>query len=131
MYDYINYTSKLPFTEGYILITCSRYSFQNVDETVQRLNKRFNLHKTGYVKHRHCKILSDHFTKGICEGVKYRVQIIAKVEENVRNKRGAKDPSFVPKRKAKETEWMKTLRTVYEYGMNDKVGDELQPIKTN
>ena len=65
------------------LITCSKCKLQYVGETIQQLNKRFNWHKSGFrdpVKYGHCKILSDHFTKGLCAGVKYKVQIIEKMD---------------------------------------------------
>ena len=46
------------------------------------------------------------------------------MEGNGKTKRGAMDTSFSEKRKAKEAEWIKTLRTAYPYGMNDKLGNE-------
>ena len=89
--------------------------FQTFDKTVQKLNEGFNLHKTSFKhpsKHGHWKILCDYFTKGICEGAKYRVQIIAKMECSARTKRAAMDPSL-------HMEWM------------IKLVMKLQPIKKN
>ena len=89
--------------------------FQTFDKTVQKLNEGFNLHKTRFKhpsKHGHWKILFDYFTKGICEGAKYRVQIIAKMECSARTKRAAMDPSL-------HMEWM------------IKLVMKLQPIKKN
>ena len=34
------------------------------------------------------------------------------------------EPFFAQKEKAKETEQIKTRRTAYPYGINDKIGDE-------
>ena len=40
------------------------------------------------------------------------------------NRTGAMDPSFAQKRKAEETEWIKTPQRVLVYRKNNKVGDE-------
>ena len=50
------------------VITCNRYSLQYVEETVQKLNKRFNWHKTVFNQPCKCgfvRILLDHFHKGV------------------------------------------------------------------
>ena len=63
------------------LIICCRCSLLYFAETVQKLNERFNLHKTGFKhpsKHGHQKILCDHFTKAFSKGAKYLVQITEK-----------------------------------------------------
>ena len=46
------------------------------------------------------------------------------MEGNGRTKRGAMDPSFTQRKKAEETEWIKTLQIAYPYGMNDKLANE-------
>ena len=50
------------------LITCNRCSLQYVGQTAQKFNERFNLYKTGFNqpgKQSLCRILSDHFHKGV------------------------------------------------------------------
>ena len=108
------------------LLTCNRCHLQYVGETAQKLNERFNFHKTGFrhpTKHGHCRILSTHFNEGLCKGATYKVQILEKLQGNGRTARGALDPSITQFRKSKETEWIRRLRTAYPYGLNDKIGE--------
>ena len=105
------------------LINYCRCSLQYVVKTVQKLNERFNLHKTSFMhppQHGNCKIFCEQFTKGIYKSAKDRVQIIGKMEGNGRTKRVSMDHFFSQKRKAKETEWIKTLQTVYSNGPTNK-----------
>ena len=44
---------------------------------------------------------------------------------------GKIDPKFTVIRRKKETEWMLKLRTVYPYGLNDRVGDEYMTDRKN
>ena len=109
------------------LITCSRCQLQYVGETVQKINERINWHKSCFrhpKKYSFCRILSDHFHKGICKNASFTVQIFEKLEGNGRTPRGALDPSMTSLRKQKERDWMLKLRTVYPYGMNDRIGDD-------
>ena len=79
------------------LITCSNCCLQYVGETVQKLNERFNFHKTGFrhpQKHGHCRILSEHFTIGKCKGAKYSVQILEKLETDGRGSHRGMDTQF-------------------------------------
>ena len=111
------------------LITCNKCFLQYVGETAQQLNARFNGHRTGIKhpkKHGFCRILSEHFNKGCCKNASYQVQILEKLEGNGRTARGALDASQTSKRKARELYWMLKLRTVYPYGLNDRVGDEFK-----
>ena len=41
------------------------------------------------------------------------------------------DPTVTSLRKKKEKNWMLTLRTVYPYGLNSRVGDEYKPENAN
>ena len=109
------------------LITCNKCSLQYVGETVQRLNERFTGHRQGMKspeKHGTCKILTGHFNKGSCKGAEYSVQILEKIDENGRTDRGAIDATQTAFRKQRELHWMLKLRTVYPYGLNDRIGDE-------
>ena len=91
------------------------------------MNARFNSHRRGInqpEKHGTCKILSQHFNKGICKGSSFEVQIIEKLEGSGRTERGAIDVKICRTRRKREDFWMKTLRTVYPYGLNDRMGDD-------
>ena len=43
-------------------------------------------------ENRHCKILSNHFWKGLCKDARYRVEIIEKIEGTDRVYRSTMDP---------------------------------------
>ena len=75
-------------------------------------------------KHGTCKILSNHFNTGLCKGAEYCVQILEKLEGTGRTERKAIDVSITSHRRKREEFWMKTLRTVYPYGLNDRVSDD-------
>ena len=68
------------------LIACNEYSLQHVGETVQKLNKGNNWHKTDFSqssKYGFCRILSDHFHIKICNifrNTTYSVQILKENE---------------------------------------------------
>ena len=65
------------------LMTCNNCNLQYVGETVQKLNIRQAKHTAGFVhpsKQTSCKILTNHFTEGICKGAGHTVQIIEKLE---------------------------------------------------
>ena len=116
------------------LITCSNCNLQYVGETVQRLNQRFNKHRQGIKspqKYGTCRILSNHFNEGCCRGKTYKVQILEKLEGNGRTARGAIDPTLTCKRKERELYWMLKLRTVFPYGLNDRIGDEFKNEDTH
>ena len=109
------------------LITCTRCWLQYVGETVQKINERLNWHKSGFrnpKKYGYCRVLSEHFHKGLCKNASYIVQILEKIEGNGRTPRGAMDASITSLRKQIERFWMLKLRTVYPYGLNDRIGDE-------
>ena len=109
------------------LITCNKCGLQYVGETVQRLNERFTMHRQGIKspeKHGTCRILSGHFNKGTCKGSGYTVQILEKLDGDGRTDRRALDPTKTALRKGRELHWMLKLRTVFPYGLNDRIGDE-------
>lgn len=111
------------------LLTCETCGMQYVGETCQQLNSRFNGHRAGMKnpkKQTSCKILSHHFNFGVCKDSKYKVQILEKLEGNGRTERGAIDSKITSLRKSRELYWMLQLRTVYPYGLNDRVGNEFK-----
>ena len=116
------------------LITCNKCCLQYVGETAQKLNERFNCHRSGFKhpdKYGFCHILSDHFNKGVCKDASYSVQILEKLEGNGRTERNALDPSVTSIRKDREMFWIYQLRTLYPYGLNDRIGNEYKNDNTH
>ena len=50
--------------------------------------------------------------------------VIEKIEGSGRTDKNAIDSKVSSMRKKREDFWMKTLKTVYPYGLNDRVGDD-------
>ena len=102
---------------------------QCVGETALKLNHQFNRHVTTLChpkKHIHCRILSGRFTLGKCGGAKYTNQIIKKLKGNGRTSRNIPENKVTQTCKAKETHWMKKLRKVYPYGLNNLASDDFK-----
>ena len=76
---------------------------------------------SGKTKSNSCKWLPEHFSTGICKNAKYSVQITEKWQDNDITSRSAINLGESVLRRKTETEWMLKLRTVYPYGLNDKV----------
>ena len=109
------------------LLTCSKCSLQYVGETIQGLNQRFSEHRQGInisSDKSGCKILSEHFNSGLCKDSDYTVTILEKLEGFGRTERGAIDLNIRRSRLQREKHWMLKMRTVYPFGLNDRVGDE-------
>ena len=109
------------------LLTCCKCKLQYVGETVQLLRERIRHHVSSinHPDHDHnCRILRDHFSKGLCKNATFTVNIIEKLPGNGRDNDGNMDPAVTRIRKRKETNWMLKLRTVFPFGLNDRVGDE-------
>ena len=108
------------------------WSSQYVRETVQSLNDRFSGHRAGmknpFADNR-CKILSKHFSVGLCKNANYIVNSIEKLSGSGRDDNGNPIPGVTVERHKKETKWMLTLQTVYPYGLNDRVGNECMAEK--
>ena len=111
------------------LITCNKWILQYVREASQNLNKIFNWHNSCFrnpTAYSFCKILNTHFSKGYCKGSLYTVNIIEKLEGTGRTDRNTVDFSAKSIRTARETYWMHELRTVFPYGLNDRIWDEFK-----
>ena len=114
------------------LLTCDNCRLQYVGETVEKLSHRFSGHRVGILnpsKYGCCKYLSQHFNSGPCNGSTYKVQILEKLDGNGRTKINGRDVADKTVtnliRKNKETQWVLIkLRTVYPYGLNDRMGDD-------
>ena len=111
------------------LITCNKSKLQYEGETSQNLNKRFNWHNPCFrnpTAYSFCKILNTHFSKGYCKDSSYTVNIIEKLEGTGRTERNTMDFAAKPLQKAREAYWMHELRTIFPYGLNDRIGDEFK-----
>jgi len=114
------------------LITCRKCKLQYVGETAQKLRERIGQHNSCInhpEKSNNCRILSDHFSKGLCKNATYTVHIIEKLHGSGRDKDGEVDKGITAVRKKIETNWMLKLRTVFPYGLNDRIGDEYMTEK--
>jgi len=102
--------------QNYIyLLTCSSCNVQYVGESVTPLNLRMNVHRRGKSG---CEISIDHY-KNSCPGASFSIQILEKLPGNgYRN--GELDSKMREYRLEREDHWIKTLRTVYPYGLNEK-----------
>ena len=114
------------------LITCSRWSLQYVGETVQKLNKKFNFHRTGFNqpgKYSFCHIPSDHFHKDACCSSSCLVQILKKLKGNG----GTARMLWIlhEKRKQREKSWIMQLKPICPFGLNDCLGDEYKKEDTH
>ena len=104
------------------LLTCLKCSAQYVGETHQELHHRFNDHRSrirNKDKISHTAIMVDHFN-GECKDHGYEVQIIEKLDSNSKLPNGRMDPQVAYQRRKREEFWMKELRTVYPYGLNNR-----------
>ena len=102
------------------LCTCLSCNVQYVGETVQQMNERMNGHRTAKdgCKHeiRHCN--------DACDGYHFQYQILEKLPGDGYDSSGQVDPVMLGIRKAKEDEWIKKLRTIYPYGLNESASDK-------
>ena len=109
------------------LITCRKCRLQYVGETAQLLRERIR-HHVGCMNHpekeHQSRILIEHFSQGLCKNATFTVNIIEKLTGDGRGADGKLDPALTRIRRKKETDRMLRLRTVYPYGLNDRVGDE-------
>ena len=102
------------------LCTCLSCNVQYVGETVQRFNERMNGHRTAKTG---CEHEITH-CKEACNGYNFKYQIIEKLPGDGYNSSGEVDPDMLIIRKKKEDEWIKRLRTIYPYGLNEKASDK-------
>ena len=58
--------------------------------SIQPINKRLNWHKSDFLhskKHRHYRVLCEHFNEELWQGEKYKVEIVEKLEGGSRTSR--------------------------------------------
>ena len=102
------------------LLTCLCCNIQYVGETAIPLHRRMNGHRTAKegCEHeiRHCK--------ETCNGYNFQYQILEKLPGTGYDALGDLDPAMTAIRKTHEDMWIKKLRTVYPYGLNEKASDK-------
>ncbi len=118
------------------LITCKKCKLQYVGETIQLLRERIGKHASSFKhpeKENSCRILAEHFGGGgsFCKGASFTLHILEKLPGNGRDENKVADPAITTVRRRKEKEWMLTLRTVYPFGLNSRIGDEYKPQHYN
>ena len=67
----------------------------------------------------------------MCKEARYTVQVIEILDGNGRDEKNNVDKEVTMLRRKRETEWMLKLRTVYPYGLNDRVGNEYRSTLTS
>ena len=105
--------------QNYIyLLSCKNCGLQYVGESIRPVNLRMNTHRKAK---QGCEISINHY-KHVCPGATFSIQIIEKLEGDG-YKNGALDTEVKKYRLQREDFWIKRLRTVYPYGLNDRVKD--------
>ena len=97
------------------LLTCKKCHYQYVGESCIPLHKRINIHRTSESG---CEIFINHFST-CCIAQSFSIQVI-EVFEGDGYKDGVVDEDMRRIRREREDWWMKTLRTIYPYGLNDQ-----------
>lgn len=94
------------------LITCNKCGIQYVGETLCPLHERMNKHRSN-INHKFHSLVANHFN-GPCSLHDLLVQPIEQISGD------GHDEIITKHRKLRESFWMKELRTVYPYGLNDR-----------
>lgn len=97
------------------LLSCLSCGVQDVGESIVPINLRMNIHRTSKSG---CTFMIEHFNN-VCPGASFSIQILEKLPgDGYLN--GAIDNDMRQLRLQREDYWMKTLRTIYPYGLNEK-----------
>ena len=105
------------------LITCNCCGFQYVGETSQTVRNRIKQHKSDIKCGKKNTYFVQHFNNGRCKGATFTFQVIENLAGTGRTDDNRTDPLSTPARRSRETQWMLALRTVYPYGLNEKIGE--------
>ena len=128
-YEAVSYVNEVLncHTQNLIyLLTCLCCGIQYVGETAIPLHKRINIHRTSKegceheIRHR----------DSVCDGFHFSIQIIEKLPGSGYLSDGSLDPEMTKIRQAKEDEWIKKLRTIYPYGLNEKASEKVTDSNT-
>ena len=111
------------------LIECNKCHVQYVGESGQELSSRVSDHKTRLYKHDATKketVLIRHFHRGACKDALFSIRIVEVCEGEARKGPGKPlDPEVTRKRRAREAFWIRRLHTLYPYGLNDRLDDNI------
>ena len=102
------------------LLTCNICSQQYVGETAPKFNKRMNGHRTSVFG---CEHVVNHKKK--CNGFDFSIQVLEKLVGTGYIDEETMDPEITKLRKTREDFWIKRLRTLYPYGLNEKAFDKV------
>ena len=102
------------------LLSCNNCNQQYVGETRQQLNKRMNTHRTSKSG---CEHIVNH--KNTCNGCELSIQILENLPGNGHLDTGDPDPNASRYRLDREDFWIKRLRTLFPYGLNEKAFDKI------
>ena len=102
------------------MLTCTTCNIQYVGETTQPLHKRINLHRTSKAG---CEKFINHF-ETTCKK-EFDIQIIEKLEGTGYDGQVQMDKEQLMKRLESEDKAMKSLRTIYPYGLNERTKDKV------
>ena len=98
------------------LLTCESCGLQYVGETALALNKRMNIHRTSKKGRDH---IISHF-KECCQESSFFIQVICILAGSGYDEDGELDKDILIKRLDRGNVWIKTLRTFYPYGLNER-----------
>ena len=84
-----------------------------------------NIHRKGKSG---CEISINHYTN-VCPNSSFSIQILEKLPGNG-YKNGARDKAIYQYRLERQDYWIKKLRTIYPYGLNDKTKSSSDDIPT-
>ena len=76
-----------------------------------------------------CKVLSKHFSVGLCRNANYGVSIIEKLPGSGREDNGIPIPGITVERQKRRQNGYSPIQTVFPYGLNDIVDDEYMAEK--
>ena len=102
------------------LLTCQQCGIQYVGETANRLNIRMNSHRSSKSG---CEHVIRH--KESCEGCLFSYQILENLQGNGYDEIGSIDSETTKFRQTREDFWIKKLRTLFPYGLNEKAFDKV------
>jgi hypothetical protein len=103
------------------LLTCKRCGTQYTGETAEECHIRMNGHRTSKVG---CEHVISHYTK-VCSSNSFSIQIIEKLPGTGYDQFNVLCEQQTRKRRDAEDDWMKKLRTIYPYGLNELAKSKL------
>ena len=102
------------------VMTCKICNQQYVGECATQFNLRLNGHRTSVTG---CEHVINHKKK--CTGCDFSYQILEKLVGTGYDDQDEMDPDVTKIRKTREDFWIKRLRTLYPYGLNEKAFDKV------